>query len=364
MDELNMIGSLLDEGSPSDEVVQEGRERLRLARMAPRRRRAHVSLAGVGLSVAAAAAAVVLVAVVGVSRSSDTPAARPSSSSGPVTAQQILLTAATQAAQEVPGRYWHTHTITSQAYPIRGGYSILAARMEIDQWAATRPKDNDVFFSRFAGAVPVTAADRAAWQRAGSPSRWTVLSNGDHIPETSRSEAWQKTQNTPADRRELAKMEKDCTSKTCPPPTATSQQAQKVAGNPQELAKLLFPSSGKYQAAGDIMSAFSFLVGQPVPADVRAEVFRLLAKVPGVRSAGEVKDTSGRTAVALATPGRDVDTAVDTELLLDPTTYQILGTQDVVVKAGPSSKGMRPGSVFQNQVVVSLGWSNETPHQP
>ena len=360
MDELNMIRSMLDDGLPSQAVVIDGRRRLQAAQVPVRpKRRVRLRLAGVGLGAVAAAAAVAVVATSGA------PVDHRPVAGGPVTARQILLTAATQAEQAVSGRYWHSHTIIGQGYPVSGGYSILGARMEIDQWTASRPADDNVYFSRFAGAIPETASDQAAWKRAGSPSKWTVFSGGHYIPQTTQPAAWDRSVLTPAQRAAMAKPMKNGCRQQCPGMTMTEQQGKALAADPQKLSALVFPTTGKggkSVTSGDIMSAFGFLAGQPVSADVRAEVFRLLAKVPGIRAIGHVKDSEGRTAVALAAPSQDGDTAVDTELLLDPASYQILGTQDVVVQAGPEFRGMKVGSIFTNQVVVSVGWTNEVPH--
>ncbi len=248
MDEMRMIKSFLDEAPPSDEVMAEGRRRLTggVPHSRPRTRR---RLWG-GLTVLGAAAAAVALAVALTGGG-----ASPSRKPVPVrtlTARQVLLTAADKAAAAPVGRYWHTHVISSEGYHIdHGDYMIFGARHEIDQWIARSDKDSDVFRSRFAAATPQTAADRAAWQRVGSPKRWRVLSNGDHIPQSGRSGAWDLQRLSPAEKRGekrlLAGMAKRCAPhpKACPPIPPGPKEREAMAHDPQALKRYLLGVAGK-----------------------------------------------------------------------------------------------------------------------
>jgi hypothetical protein len=84
-----------------------------------------------------------------------------------------------------------------------------------------------VFRVRDAGAAPQTAADRAAWKRVGSPKRWRVLSNGDHISRSATPSAWDVRRSTPAMKRYDAGMAKRCAKRppgACPPVPPTTEQ--------------------------------------------------------------------------------------------------------------------------------------------
>ncbi|MCW2916730.1 MAG: hypothetical protein JWN52_4798, partial [Actinomycetia bacterium] len=67
---------------------------------------------------------------------------------------------------------------------------------------------------------------------------------------------------------------------------------------------------------------------------------------------------------ARATMREGSGTVFDEVLVLDPKTYQVLGEQDIVVKAGGSMRGLQPGTILSNQVVLEAGWTNEAPHHP
>jgi hypothetical protein len=360
MDEMNMIRTLLTAPAPSGDVVAEGRERLRTADARPRTRpaRSRWGFAGLGLTAVAACAALA-VALTG----SATPDRTPSGPPRPMTAQQVLLAAATKAEAEPPGRYWHTHVINGQAYYIaNGGYVISGANMEIDSWTARSDKVSNVFRSRFAGASPQTAADNAAWKRAGSPRQWTVLSNGGHIPQTTQSEKWQLTGNSPAEKKAmktmLARAQKECQARptTCPPIRQQSPEAlEKLVSSPSSLARQLRTPGGK----GNVIHNAGDLLTQPLSPTARAKVFRAIAAVPGIRKIDRTTDLRGRTAIALVSRQSDGGDTFDTELLLAPRTYQLLGTQTVLVKGGSAAtKGMKPGTIYTHELFVEMGWTN------
>jgi hypothetical protein len=57
-------------------------------------------------------------------------------------------------------------------------------------------------------------------------------------------------------------------------------------------------------------------------------------------------------------------TVVDDILVLDPRTFRMLGQESVMVKAGGSFRGMRPGTIEYQEVVLQAGWTNESPYHP
>ncbi|GAA4484679.1 hypothetical protein GCM10023191_008150 [Actinoallomurus oryzae] len=376
MDEIRMIRSLLGEAPPSDEVVAEGRRRLAAhapARSARTRRRLWGGLALVGAATAVAVA---------IGLTGGGPPATRRTEVRPLTARQILLTAADKAASTPVGRYWHTHVISSEGYHVdRGDYMIFGARHEIDQWIARSDKDPDVFRSRFAGAVPQTAADRAAWKKAGSPSTWRVLSNGQTIRQSARSHAWDLVRMTPAqkrgERRLEAKMAARCAKKpqACPPAQPTDAQREAMARDPEALKRYLLKAAGGGGSSYLLSVAGRFLLDPSSP-QLRAAVFRVLADVPGVRSLGASRDSLGRPATVLAGRMTQNGNVYDSELLLDPVTYVPLGTQMVLVhgnggrtvppspgmppaqSGGLETKGMKPGAITHSEIYLTMGWTN------
>jgi hypothetical protein len=168
MDEMRMIRNFLDEAPPSADVVAEGRRRMATGASRARTRR---RLWG-GVTVLAAAATAVALAI---GLTGGTPAVTKKEPVRPLTARQVLLTAAEKAAATPVGRYWHTHVISSEGYHIdHGDYMIFGARHEIDQWIGRSDKDGDVFRGRFGGAIPQTAADRSATCCGSLATSWSA----------------------------------------------------------------------------------------------------------------------------------------------------------------------------------------------
>jgi hypothetical protein len=388
MDDLRMIRTLLQEGPPSAATVSEGRERLRAGDRPVRRRiQPRWGFAGLGLTAVAASAAL----VVGLTGGSPSPSG---TSHGNVTttalsARQILLAAATKAQQEPVGRYWRVRTTGGQSYhtgPVDGGYTVVGYSDETETWTARSDADPDVLYMRDLGARPLTAEDQAAWRAAGSPSTWKVWSN-DHYATLSTkpgasygagSGTWESDRTTPAQKKknalELAKLCKVKVS-ACKFTAMSQAEREKLASDPARFKELLFPAGRKAPAdrkvpglkgRADLLAGFGFLTAQPASPEVRAAAFRLMATLPGIRSAGTVKDARGRTGIALATRSTmaDGETVVDDELVLDPKTYQVLGFQSIMVKAGTWFRGMKPGTIEYQQSVLELGWTNQSPHHP
>jgi hypothetical protein len=374
MDETRMIRSLLDEAPPSAEVVAEGRQRLSAGSPARTRRRLWGGLIVLG------AAAVALALAVGLTGGS--PVRRTPEPVRPLTARQVLLTAAEKAAAQPVGKYWHTHVISSEGYHIaRGDYMIFGARHEIDQWLARSDKDADVFRSRFGAATPQTAADRAAWQKAGAPTSWTVLSNGGHIPQSAKSGPWDLQRTTAAEKRRLKRLMAEevrrCAAKPgiCPPQPPSPRQREALARDPQKLKRYLLAAAGPGAGSNLLNAAATFLMDSSSP-ELRAAVFRVLADSAGVRDLGTIRDPLGRPAIVLAERTKSDRNVEDNELLLDPSTYTPLGTQVVLVKGnggkpappppgmprmpgyGQETKGMKPGAITHSEIYVAMGWTN------
>ncbi|MBC6463652.1 CU044_5270 family protein, partial [Actinomadura sp. HBU206391] len=65
-----------------------------------------------------------------------------------------------------------------------------------------------------------------------------------------------------------------------------------------------------------------------VPPQVQAALYRVLARIPGVRIVQNVEDQAGRRGIAVARESDDLRS----ELLLDATTYRFLGERTVVAR--------------------------------
>ena len=90
----------------------------------------------------------------------------------------------------------------------------------------------------------------------------------------------------------------------------------------------------------------------PVPAPVRAALYRVAARIPGIRALGLTHDGLGRPALAIAL--NDTLYGERDELLFDPRTAGLLGETSVVVKPGPRYH-VKPGTVRTGSTYITSG---------
>ncbi len=90
----------------------------------------------------------------------------------------------------------------------------------------------------------------------------------------------------------------------------------------------------------------------PVPAPVRAALYRVAARIPGVEVVGLTHDGIGRPALAVAL--NDTFDGQHAELLFDLRTAKLLGEAYVVVRP-PSSYHVKPGTVRTGSTYLTSG---------
>jgi hypothetical protein len=90
----------------------------------------------------------------------------------------------------------------------------------------------------------------------------------------------------------------------------------------------------------------------PVPSKVRAALFRVAERIPGIELLGRTRDALGRPALAVAL--NDVFDGQREELLFDPRTAQLLGEASVVVTPPPTYHVM-PNTVHSGATYVTSG---------
>ncbi|GAA4486110.1 hypothetical protein GCM10023191_011700 [Actinoallomurus oryzae] len=272
------------------------------------RRRTRPILAGVAVAAAAAVTAGVL-ALPG-----DTPRhgrATPPVST-PLDARSVLLAGAEYAAKQpatAHGAYWYSqirdverarqrrkgvkgHGTLANGAPRSGPYFPFHAYVSItwenwDPYQQGRPSrtvDRDIQ-TRFA-----TPADKAAWQRAGSPSLTDMkpFSADSHTDDDPYLELGPKGTTMAG----LAKL----------PTTAAGLRRMVQADRNRRIAELrkYHAQSQELSLTEDILDAGVAVINAPAPPKARAAAYRMLAAQKGIRGIGPARDGLGRSGVALA----------------------------------------------------------------
>ncbi|MFC4062449.1 CU044_5270 family protein [Planomonospora corallina] len=319
-----------------------------------------------GLGLAGAAAAVTAVVLVGGTARGPAPVVSPAAS-GTVTrpvalsAKEVLLVAATSAERRpaATGDYWHVSSRSRTLQPVDEGF-VISIEQESESWVGAREQWGS---TRTVAIKPATGADRAAWEKAGSPRELTFagrkripIGERPGKPLTGRTESkeifWLGRNVTMADLRSL--------------PT-----------DPEALrADLLRFYEGKDTEADVPMGEDAWLfrvtegliMSMPVSPEVRAAAFRMLAELPSVTSLGQVTDAAGRTGTAIAIadtshpkPGDTDRGVVQMRLIIDERSGRALARESVVVEPGGLQAGLEPGTVWNTDTVLEAGWTDEHP---
>lgn len=338
-----------------------------------RRGRLIVPLVAVG---AAGAAAVALAVVPGT-----TPARTGHNEPSPPALSGILLAA--QNAETLPtGKYWFTDDVMADSYVVQaktGDYALSAFGTEEFHWTAAKVGDGDGGASRDLAFRPVSAADRAAWRRAGSPKTLRVRVD-DHY-DTLRSApgrwtVWKSkslggTSDSSGGTFQLG---------------LTVQQLEKLPTDQEELAKLLFqskklfgkkvflfgPAAGTKWTAIDRLNLVRGMLSGPVTPKLQAALMRLLKAQPGIREIGGVTDPFGRQGVALAADfpaeirgsSQKRPYGSRLQLVFDLKTGKYLGNQEVLTRPGDRYADVKPGLVIGYSVKKGSGWTDTRPTPP
>jgi hypothetical protein len=107
------------------------------------------------------------------------------------------------------------------------------------------------------------------------------------------------------------------------------------------------------QVQFDYLAELLWNAATGAPPAAEAAVFRTMATIPGVTSQRDITDVVGRAAVGLS------DNDNRSQLLLDPTTYQVIGQRQV--STGVSPKGEGGPVVPKGAVESATTWVQVTP---
>lgn len=122
------------------------------------------------------------------------------------------------------------------------------------------------------------------------------------------------------------------------------------------LWQLLYRGAGSGSAAWKRHEIFTeigdLLREDPIPAKVRATLYLVAARIPGIRLLGLTHDAIGRPALAVAL--NDTLYGQRDELLFDPKTSALLGERSVVVKP-PAAYHVKPDTVSTGATYITEG---------
>ncbi|KAB8191243.1 hypothetical protein FH608_032115 [Nonomuraea phyllanthi] len=338
------------------------------ARQPRRGRRAVRPAWGLGLAGALAAATA---AVVVVSANGPAPAPAPSApasvASAPkvtLSARDVLLAAAGNAARQEDGSgaYWHSVSVSRSVFTAaEGGYQVVDQQRS-ESWTprATGADQQQWSRSRSLGARPATEEDRQAWERAGSPAEIEVkvARKGAIVLNTSPGKA-QSGHSPLVDGDKVFWLGRNVTMK----------DLLALPDDPDELKRWLLASyeghdtesSSVPMARGPWLFRVSvgLIMDMPVTPEVRGAAFRMLADVDGVQVAQNVTDAEGRqgTAVSIEEPTQGGG-VTEHRLVFDESTGRALASENVVVKARGLQAGLAPGTVSNSTALIEAGWTD------
>lgn len=316
-----------------------------------------------GLGLAGAAAAAVTAVALAVGSAPVVSPGAPDVAAQPVTlsAREVLLVAATSAERRpaAAGDYWHVSSRSRSLHPVNEGF-VISIEQESESWVGA---DEQWGSTRALGVKPATDADRAAWEKAGSPRELTFAGR-KRIPIQESAER-PRTGHTRG--QEIFWLGRN----------VTMADLRSLPTDPAALkADLLRFYEGKDTESGAPMAEDAWLfrvtegliTDMPVSPEVLAAAFRMLADLPSVTSLGRVTDAAGRpgTAIAIADisqrkPGDTAKGVVQVRLIIDEKSGRALARESVVVKPGGLQAGLEPGTVWSTHTILETGWTDEHP---
>ncbi|MGW2146520.1 hypothetical protein ACWCOT_19600 [Nonomuraea bangladeshensis] len=271
-----------------------------------------------------------------------------------------LLGAPGAAAAAPPeGAYWHSRSLTTLTHPWRFGsksdsYALVQRRVS-ETWQA--PDGKTWYGYRELGALPKSAADRKAWQRDGSPSKWSESIDGKTV----------KLSATPAKGSMNPVRDQDYF--FLGGQHLTYDEVQRLPADPAALKGWLRRAGQvsrvpDYALDGWVAGTLPYLLHSlPVTKEVRAAVYQALLAMPGVRADGVAKDPLGRSGAVVLIErkgeGKKSKGTSRTRLIVDTGTMLLLSREQKALNDGKQV----PGKEY-TETLVKVGWTNDPPAVP
>jgi hypothetical protein len=300
----------------------------------------------------------------------------------------ILLTAARQVAkatQPAAERYWVTSAIAGnylRVGPAADPY-LLLDESQVQNWAARSPKDGSPDFAKQLGAAPVSAADRAAWQRDGSPTSWNYVGQSDGLADAQGYTSGLMLSLSMAG-APMTSLDAGYGAQQFPigAKALTLAQLQALPADPATLKRLILAGGVTPREAPSAFlldGVLAPILEMPVTPAVRAALYEMLAAMPGIQSLGEVTDPAGqqgeavsytakyqncgqastRTASGYATNGPVFSSCTTQEILIiDPATGLPLAEE---LRYGGLPLGQQwtaPDQLFSYEIFGPSHWTN------
>ncbi|MFG1616851.1 hypothetical protein ACGFI3_29175 [Nonomuraea wenchangensis] len=271
-----------------------------------------------------------------------------------------LLGAPGAAAAAPPeGAYWHSRSLMTLTHPWRFGsrsdpYALVQRRVS-ESWQA--PDGRTWFGFRELGALPKSAADKKAWQRDGSPSKWSESIDGKTV----------KLSATPA--KGSMNPVRGQNQFFLGGQNLTYDEVQRLPADPGTLKDWLRRAGQVGRVPSDALDGWvagtlpELLHALPVTKEVRAAAYQALLTTPGVRADGVAKDTLGRSgAVVLIERGKGMKDSKDlstTRLIVDTGRMLLLARSQKALYNGKQVPGKD-----STETLVEVGWTNTAPAVP
>lgn len=273
----------------------------------------------------------------------------------PAAVENVLLVAAEQVetSAEGSGRYRVTRVESGsieEVGPDGDRYRVLQ-RGEGSTWIAQQPGEENVDTRRYLGTRPLTPEDTAAWERDGSPDSWTVQVGDGPGSLAFPAAAGETSVEVIGTQFSLGQPEHGAGGGEI-----SLQELGALPSDPVRLRAALLERG----PVGDhdqwlFTVGTSMLFELPVPAEVRAATYRMLADLPGVTELGAVQDSSGRTGRAVAVVADSTVGPYENRLVIDVGTGTPLA-QEIRTVGSDGSMELRSYTL-----VLETGYTDENP---
>jgi hypothetical protein len=277
--------------------------------------------------------AVVVVAATAVAAQWRGGAAHPTSAAAAVLERAARVAEASGGPRELrAGEYWYVHSRWSTVGAVFPGRHdsrrhplvIVDALTPYDRQIWVSPNRPGLLISRPVGPVRfLSAAAREQWVRDGRPAPLKDLPQGP-LPADAFGRPYKQLLALPT--------------------------------NVDALYRVVKHQAGKGSAAWQRHEMFTvigdLLREDPLPAPVRAALYRVAARIPGITMLGMTHDGIARPALAVSL--NDTLYGARDELLFDPHTAKLLGEASVIMKPGPKYH-VAPGTVQAASTYITSG---------